>query len=249
MITCIKFPPIKQQIRQRHSTDAVVFLVDKIIPISFTNELINFKLKLELGGSFLTYKSQKCRSLVANFKGPEGEMSQQKLKMFPSATKDPAAYYFPCFTWRTFYWDFAIWLPQRAKMLHPNLIPDHWHMQSLQVELYADDSEMLHRSQGGISVQEERDFASQENRCRVKHDMSCELASLWINVHSVWKIDLINIINSPQRCRISLVISPHHLKWYTVCFFFFFLSQKNKYTPMYSTESGMSLKWMVSFWW
>lgn len=33
---------------------------------------------------------------------------QQNLKMFPSGSEDPAAYYFPCFSWRSLYWDFAI---------------------------------------------------------------------------------------------------------------------------------------------
>lgn len=61
-------------------------------------------------------------------------------------------------------------------------------------------------------------YVSLENRCRVKHDTSRKLASLRINVHSVKKINWINTINSPQRCRISLVFSPRHLKSYSLCF-------------------------------
>lgn len=57
-----------------------------------------------------------------------------------------------------------------------------------------------------------------ENQGRVKYNTSCILASLWINVHSVKKINWINTINSPQRCRISLVFSPHHLQMYSLCF-------------------------------
>lgn len=61
-------------------------------------------------------------------------------------------------------------------------------------------------------------YVSLENRCRVKHNTSRKLASLRINVHSVKKINWINTINSPQRCRISLVFSPRHLKSYSLCF-------------------------------
>lgn len=59
-------------------------------------------------------------------------------------------------------------------------------------------------------------YASLENQCRVKQNMSCILASLWINVHSVKKINWINTINSPQRCTISL---PHSISNRTVFVF------------------------------
>lgn len=58
------------------------------------------------------------------------KVSWQSLKAFPSAAADTAAYYFPCFSWRALYWDFAVWLPQRAKMARLNPILDHWRMQS-----------------------------------------------------------------------------------------------------------------------
>lgn len=80
MITCIKSP--RPRLNNRYDRGilslAAVFLVDKSRP-RFTS-----KRAREFGGSFLTYESQKCRSLVAIFIAPEGKMSQQKLEMFPS---------------------------------------------------------------------------------------------------------------------------------------------------------------------
>lgn len=155
------------------------------------------------------------------------KMLQQNLKMFPSGTKDPAAYYFPCFSWRSLYWDFAIWLPRRAKMVRPNPILDHWCMQSFRVKTPLLPLWKRYVSLGEFWMRQTVIYASLENQCRVEHDMSGILASLWINVHSVKKINWINTINSPQRCRISLVFSPRHLKSYTVLFFSSFFQKIN----------------------
>lgn len=142
-------------------------------------------------------------------------MLQQNLKVFPSGAADPAAYYFPCFSWRSLYWDFAVWLPQRAKMVQLNPILDHWCMQSFRALL----CRLNVISLLGRCVWDGAWYMFPlENQCRVKYNTSCILASLWINVHSVKKINWINTINSPQRCRISLVFSPHHLQMYSLCF-------------------------------
>lgn len=78
-----------------------------------------------------------------------------------------------------------------------NLIPAHWCMQCFKAALWK-----LYVSLGErrASVM----YASLENQCKMKRNMSWVLASLWINVHSVKKINWINSINSPQRCRSSL---------------------------------------------
>lgn len=49
---------------------------------------------------------------------------------------------------------------------------------------------------------------SVDNQCGVKHNTSWVSASLWINVHSVKKINGINTISLPQRCGISLLQQP-----------------------------------------
>lgn len=114
-----------------------------------------------------------------------GKMLQQNLKMFPSGTGDPAAYYFPCFSWRSLYWDFAIWLPRRAKMVRPNPILDHWRMQSFRVKTPLLRLWKCYISLGEFCMRNIVIYVSLENQCRLKHNMSCILASLWINVHSV----------------------------------------------------------------
>lgn len=86
--------------------------------------------------------TQLCHSLRPIIVMHEGKMLQQNLKMFPSGTGDPAAYYFPCVSRCSLYWDFAIWLPWRAKMERSNPILDHWCMQSFQeLKLHYYDSE------------------------------------------------------------------------------------------------------------
>lgn len=37
-----------------------------------------------------------------------GEDVTAESEMFPSGSEEPAAYYFPCVSWRSLYWDFAI---------------------------------------------------------------------------------------------------------------------------------------------
>lgn len=71
-----------------------------------------------------------------------------------------------------------------------NPIPAHWCMQCFKAVLWK-----LYVSLGArhASVM----YACLENQRRI-------LASLWINVHSVKKINGINSMNSPQRCRSSL---------------------------------------------
>lgn len=78
-----------------------------------------------------------------------------------------------------------------------DLIPARWSMQCFKAVLWK-----LYVSLGKrhVSVM----YAFLENQCRVKHNMSGILASLWINVHSVKKINWINSINSPQRHGSSL---------------------------------------------
>lgn len=78
-----------------------------------------------------------------------------------------------------------------------NPIPAHRRMQCFKAVLWKLYGSLGERRTGVM-------YASLENQCRVKQNMSCMLASLWINVHSVKKINWINTINSPQRCRISL---------------------------------------------
>lgn len=148
-------------------------------------------------------------------------MWQQNLKMFPSATGDPAAYYFPCFSWRSLYWDFAIWLPQRVKMVRPNPILDHWRMQPF---LKLCLSENVTSLSGSCARDKSVIYVCVPGKTNAERNIiwAVLLASLWINVHSVKKINWINTINSPQQCGISLVFSPRHLKSYTVFFFLCF---------------------------
>lgn len=110
-----------------------------------------------------------------------GKMLEQNLRTFPSGAEDPAAYYFPCFSWRSLYWDFAIWLPRRAKMVRPGPILDRWCMQSFRVKTPPPLLPRLWRSSiylsWGVLHETERDVCSTgKTQCEAKRNMSGVLA-------------------------------------------------------------------------
>lgn len=175
------FPLIKWQTKRTHLSECKGF--------SYCMHA-NWKMDLKPETKQWTRSSKHCHSLAAIIVMHWGKMLQHNQKMFPSGAGDPAAYYFPCFSWHSFYWDFAIWLPRSAKMVRPKPILVHWCMQSFQ------ELRLRCGSKNVLSLR------SWENQCKVKPNKSRASVSVWINVHSVWKIPRTNTINFPQRCQI-----------------------------------------------